>query len=253
MFFFYYLFRPFVLIFQEISILLKSKKLSPEDIHTLNRVFPYFRALRPKHQQEFKDRLVRFIATKEFIPRGGLKSISREMELLIGATAVMVVFGFRNIELKHFKRILIYPDSYYSTINRKYHKGEVNPRLGIIVLSWNNFVEGFRNPGNGKNLGVHEMAHALKLENQIHYNRESNFFNKDNWEKFRQLAEVERAAIVQGSNVFFRKSAGTNPHEFFAVALEAFFETPEAFKEHHAALYQSLVYLLRQDPIVLKS
>ncbi|EKB49246.1 zinc-dependent peptidase [Cecembia lonarensis] len=252
MLFIYQFLQPFAELFQEIKILFKSKKLTPEDISILNRFFPYYKNLRPKHQREFRERLVRFIATKAFIPRGGLKSISREMELLIGATAVMVIFGFRNVELKHFSRILVYPDNYYSTINRTYHQGEVNPKLGIIVLSWKNFVEGQKN-ADGINLGVHEMAHALKLENQIHYNQESNFFNVPAWRKFNQLAESARNAIKEGSNTFFRKSAAANPHEFFAVALEAFFETPEAFKNQHEELYKSLVFLLKQDPVVLKN
>ncbi|WP_291777274.1 zinc-dependent peptidase [Cecembia sp.] len=252
MFFVYHFFQSLVGLFNEIKILLKSKKLTPNDIKVLNRFFPYYKNLQPKHQEEFKERLVRFISTKEFIPRGGLESITREMELLISATAIMVVFGFRNVELKHFSRILVYPDNYYSTINRTYHQGEVNPKLGIIVLSWKNFVEGFRDPKNGVNLGVHEMAHALKLENQIHYNEESNFFNKIAWQKFNDLAKDQIQQIKEDKDSFFRKSASNNPHEFFAVALEAFFERPEAFKSEHAALYKSLVFLLKQDPTVLK-
>lgn len=252
MFFIYRFFQSLVGLFNEIKILIKSKKLTPDDIKVLNSFFPYYKNLQPKHQEEFKERLVRFISTKEFIPRGGLESITREMELLISATAIMVVFGFRNVELKHFSRILVYPDNYYSTINRTFHQGEVNPKLGIIVLSWKNFVEGFSNPQNGVNLGVHEMAHALKLENQIHYNEESNFFNKTAWRKFNDLAKEQIKQIKEGENSFFRKSAGNNPHEFFAVALEAFFETPETFKSEHEALYKSLVFLLKQDPTVLK-
>jgi Mlc titration factor MtfA (ptsG expression regulator) len=252
MLFIYQFLRPLAGLFYEIKILLKSKKLTPDDITVLNRLFPYYKNLNPKHQEEFRERLARFIATKEFIPRGGLKAISREMELLIGATAIMVVFGFRNVELKHFSRLLVYPDNYYSTINRKYHQGEVNPKLGIIVLSWNNFVEGYANPENGVNLGVHEMAHALKLENQIHYNQESNFFHGPAWRKFNHLAKEQMKQIKDGSTSFFRNSAAENPHEFFAVALEAFFETPEAFKSQNEELYKSLVFLLRQDPIVLK-
>ena len=187
------------------------------------------------------------------IPRGGLKQTTREMQLLIGATAVMVTFGFRGVSLKHFKKILIYPDNYFSTINQQYHQGEVNPKLGIIVLSWRNFAEGFLYPTDGVNLGIHEIAHALKLENQIHYNRESNFFNPDRWETYAQLAAMEIRKIQSGELSIFRPSAGKNSHEFFAVALETFFEKSAELKEYNPEFYQALVFLLKQDPLVLGS
>jgi Mlc titration factor MtfA (ptsG expression regulator) len=249
---FYQLFKSIADLWQELKILFGAKKLSREDIEVLNKLLPYFNALRPDHKKEFKERLLYFITFKEFIPRGDLKVISREMQLLIGATAIMVTFGFRNLKLKHFSRILVYPDDYYSTINKKYHQGEVNPRLGIIVLSWKRFVEGFLNPNDGINLGLHEMAHALKLENQIQYNGESNFFNRQAWEKFYNLAKMEMERINTNNDSFFRMSAGSNIHEFFAIAIESFFERPALFKEYNKELYKSLVFTLKQDPIVLK-
>jgi MtfA peptidase len=173
------------------------------------------------------------------------------MKLLIGATAVMVSFGFENVHLRHFSKILIYPDDYFSTINKQYHQGEVNPRLGIIVLSWQNFLNGFTGKHDGVNLGIHEMAHALNLENRIHYNRESNFFNPQKWKRFIVEAKKELENMKNGESDFFRASAAINSHEFFAVTLEAFFEKPIEFRSYNGGLYKSLVFLLQQDPIVL--
>jgi MtfA peptidase len=232
-------------------MLLFFKKLSVEDIGILQKFFPYYRNLSDKHQREFVERLRYFLVSKTFFPRGELKEITREMELLIGATAVMVTFGFRNVRLSHFSKILVYPDDYYSTINKKYHRGEVNPKLGIIVLSWKSFVEGFMSPKDGVNLGIHEMAHALKLENQIHYNQESNFFNPQRWKVYAKFAQEEMLKIKSKTGSFFRASAAIDSHEFFAVALESFFEKPSDFKNHQPELYKALVFLLKQDPIVL--
>jgi MtfA peptidase len=96
------------------------------------------------------------------------------------------------------------------------------------------------------------MAHALKLENQIQYNGESNFFNRQVWGKFYNLAKLEMEKINTKNDSFFRKSAGSNIHEFFTIAIESFFERPELFKEHNEELYNSMVFTLKQDPIVLK-
>lgn len=252
MFFMFQLFKNFPGLIQEIKLLFGTKPLEKEDIDLLNRFFPYYEKLKPKHKDEFKERLAYFIASKKFIPRGELKAISREMELLIGATAVMVTFGFRNLKLKNFSKILLYPDNYYSTINKTYHQGEVNPRLGIIVISWRSFVEGFMEPNNGINLGVHEMAHALKLENQIQ-NEESNFFNVSAWRNYEKLAKNEMIKLKESQTSIFRQSASKNIHEFFAVSLESFFEIPQRLKDYDEELYKSMVYLLQQDPLVLSN
>lgn len=247
------LFGGLITLGQELLLLLKIKSLRDADIQVLEKHFPYFRRLSTKHQKDFRKRLARFLAQKKMIPRGGLKQVTREMQLLIGATAVMVTFGFRGVSLKHFRKILIYPDNYFSTINQQYHQGEVNPKLGVIVLSWRSFAEGFLYPRDGVNLGIHEMAHALKLENQIHYNRESNFFNPARWETYSKLASLEIRKIQSGEASIFRSSAGKNSHEFFAVALETFFEKSEELKEFNPEFYQALVFLLKQDPLVLGS
>ncbi|PRY86725.1 zinc-dependent peptidase [Mongoliibacter ruber] len=237
--------------FLTLKVRSKIQKLSKGDTNILENLFPYYKNLNQEHRKDFVSRLEWFIAEKEFVPRGDLKTVTPEMKLLISATAIMVTFGFKGVFLRHFRKILIYPNSYYSSINQQYHYGEVNPKLGMIVLSWEKFVEGFMHSQSGVNLGIHEMAHAMKLENQIHYNRESNFFNPHRWEVYAKEAKQEQNKILKGESDIFRASAGKNMHEFFAVALEVFFEKPLEFSTYNPKLYKSLVYLLKQDPLAL--
>ena len=167
------------------------------------------------------------------------------MKILIGATAIQLTYGYPNVYLTHFKRILIYPDNYYSTINKVYHQGEVNPLNKIIVISWNNFVRGMINNDDGVNLGLHEMAHALRLENIIR-NNEFNFIDKkvlDHWE---YLAGQEILKLRNGQESIFRGYGATSAEEFFAVAIENFFERPDQFKSYDTTLYHTLAQLLKQ-------
>ena len=200
--------------YKNLKVRIAKKKLSDQDKNILNKLFPYYAKLNESHKQEFIEKVEWFIAEKNFVPRGELRMVTQEMKLLISATAVMVTFGFPGVTLKHFKKILIYPDSYYSTINQQFHQGEVNPKLGIIVLSWENFVRGFIDLQDGINLGIHEIAHAMKLENQIHYNSESNFFNPTLWGRYAENAAVEIEKILNGEETIFRSSAANNQHEF---------------------------------------
>lgn len=229
---------------------LRRPRLSAADKVYLEENFPYYQRLNQNHKDEFVKKLEMVLKGRSFIGRSGIKVITQEMKLLIGATIVMVTFGFRDLRLPHFSKILIYPDTYYSTISKQYHRGEVNPRFGIIVLSWNCFLRGLENETDGENLGIHEIAHALKLENAIKGNGESDFFDLSTYLEYKRLAEEEVEAINAGDISFFRSAGGINEHEFFAVALENFFERPHQFFQYNSHLYASLIRLLRQDPRV---
>ncbi|MDR7129046.1 Mlc titration factor MtfA (ptsG expression regulator) [Algoriphagus sp. 4150] len=234
----------------ELRILFGRIRLTKLEIQILEQQFPYYARLSEKHKREFREKLAVILTTKSFMGRGGLRIVTSEMKILIGATMVMVTFGWKDLRLPHFSKILIYPDTYYSTISRQYHRGEVNPKHGIIVMSWNCFQEGLENVNDGVNLGIHEVAHALKLENQIHYNGESRFFNPGVYNSFQKLAAIEVENIKAGNLTVFRSSAGLNGDEFFAIALEAFFEKPQEFFDYNPALYGTLAGLMRQDPRV---
>ena len=118
----------------------------------------YYRNLDDRHRHIFEQRVARFMGMKEFIARGKGMDVTPEMRVLISAVAIQLTFGLPRVYLTHFHRILIYPDSYYSTISQRYHHGEVNYR-GLIILSWKKFLEGWINRDDGTNLGLHEMAH----------------------------------------------------------------------------------------------
>ncbi|MGC1243985.1 MAG: zinc-dependent peptidase, partial [Chryseosolibacter sp.] len=107
----------------------------------LQRYFRYYALLSPANKGKFERKVCNFLYSKRFIPRN-MAEVSIEAKVLIAASAVQLTFGLPNIYLRHFDKILVYPDAYYSSITQRYHKGEVNPRFGIIVLSWKNFVDG---------------------------------------------------------------------------------------------------------------
>ncbi len=219
----------------------------PLFVEILQRYFAHYRFLSEADKKKFEQRVTTFIYSKEFIARGGYDGVSNEMRVLVAASAVQLTFGLPNIYLRHFRRILIYPDNYYSNITKRYHKGEVNPAFRIIVLSWKNFVEGYLDTTNAINLGLHEMAHALRLENIIR-NDEYQFFDAELLDQFDDWA---RKVCSKNEVQFFRPYACSTVHEFFSVAIENFFERPQEFKSVLPELYSILTQLLRQDPIVL--
>lgn len=227
----------------------KYQPLAAAHQSILRKYCAYYNLLSYEGKQRFQKRVQRFMYSKQFIPRV-YKEVTDEMKVLISASAIQLTFGLPHIYLANFDKILIYPDAYYSHITWKYHLGEVNPRMGMIILSWKSFVDGFANLTDCLNVGIHEMAHAIHFENRIR-NGEYDFLDSKGLQELEKITARELPKLQSGEIHFFRSYAGTNEHEFFAVALEYFFERPVEFKKSLPDLYGTLSRLLRQDPIEL--
>jgi len=225
----------------------KLLPVPPRYQEVLEKYFTYYQKLGQADKAVFVTKLCNFMYRKRFIPRN-VAEVTLEARVLIGATAVQLTFGLPEIYLSHFSTILVYPTDYYSTISRRFHRGEVNPMFGIIVLSWQSFVDGFIYPESGVNLGLHEMAHALRLENIIR-NEEYQFFDEELLEKLDALAQSVCSHIENWDDEVLRPYACTNKHEFFSVAVENFFERPAILKASMPELYDILRQLLNQDPL----
>ena len=216
----------------------------------LAKYFSYYQTLSPQNKSRFELKLMNFIYGKIFIPRGDIPEVTVEAKVLIAASAVQLTFGLPHVYLRHFSRILVYRNNYYSSLTKRFHKGEVNPRLGVIVLSWQAFIDGYINQTDSINLGLHEMAHALRLEHFLR-NPVDPLMDSSTLEKFDYWAA--KLCTDNGvHNNFFRPYACVNADEFFSVAVENFFERPEAFKQNLPELYTIMTRLLNQDPILLR-
>jgi Mlc titration factor MtfA (ptsG expression regulator) len=215
----------------------------------LQKYFSYYQQLSSENKSKFEKKVTQFIYSKRFIPRQ-VDEVTIEAKVLIAASAVQLTFGLPNVYLRVFNKILVYPNDYYSSITRRYHKGEVNPRFGIIVLSWQSFIDGYIEPNDSRNLGLHEMAHALRFENMI---RSEDYppFHSELLERFDEYSHRVCSDPEFAGQTFFRPYACTNEHEFFSVAVENFFERSKDFKEGLPELYQILTELLAQDPLKL--
>jgi Mlc titration factor MtfA (ptsG expression regulator) len=226
-------------------------RFRPIDIETkttLKKYSSYYLNLNSKEKSLFERRVVLFIRSKDFIGKDDLK-ITPLMQVLIAATAVQITFGFKYFQLPRFIKIFIYPKEYYSPVTKKWHKGEVFPIGKSISLSWNNFLKGFSNPTDGINLGIHEMTHAMSLENKFSKNGVSGFIKPRAYKKWNVLAQEEINKIKENQPSLFRKYAATNIEEFLSVSLEVFFEQTQEFSKYNPHLYMATVRILNQNPL----
>ncbi len=220
-----------------------KKRLSKNQKRILKQRFSFYNKLTPKEQRYFEHRTASFIADKTFIGRQGLV-INDEIAVLISATAVMLTFGFRDFYIGLIDKIFVYPEAFYSQTNEDYHKGEFNPKLKALVLSWHDFKEGYNIGDDNLNLGIHEFAHAIHL-NSLKEKDVSSIIFKDTFKELTQmLSENKPLRDELIASKYFREYAYTNQFEFLAVLIEYFMETPVAFRNQFPTLYNKVKLML---------
>ena len=225
------------------NIIIFKKDLNKTQIRLLEKEFSFYRNLSEKDKVIFRHRLATFIQQKKFVGREGLVPTD-EMKTLIAATAIMLTFGFRNYLIELIEIIIIYPQAYYSQINKTYHKGEINPQMKTMVFSWEDFKNGYHIGDDNLNLGIHEFGHAIHLNAFSSNDVSSLIFNQGfkNLTDFLQHHKLVREDLI--ASKYFRAYAYTNHYEFFAVLLENFIETPKEFKTQFPRLYVHMKQML---------
>lgn len=206
---------------------------------------PFFAVLSDDARARFIARAFAFAKGRSFIGMEGF-NVDASTRLLVGAAAAQVTFGMTQWELDHVKRVLIYPRQFYHRWAELWMKGGVSEN-GTMLLSWEDFLAGFADDNDNYNLGLHEMAHALKLDQRKLRDSQS-FFTRyiDVWLK---VARPEFTSLASGQPGFLRAYGGTNEHEFFAVCVEHFFESPEPFSIEHPDVFNHLCLLLNLNPL----
>lgn len=222
-----------------------ARKLTPSQKYILEQEFAFYRKLSIKRKQFFEHRVAAFIAKYNFVGKGGFV-VTDQVRILISATFVMLTFGMRHYLINIFDRIIVYPESYFSTINQEYHKGEFNPRMKALVFSWKDFQEGFQFENDNLNLGLHEFAHALYFHGLKGRDQSSIVFSDAYGEIKEYLVQPNILNNLVASN-YFRIYAYTNQVEFLAVVLEHFFETPQIFKKEFPELYENVRVMINFD------
>ena len=226
-----------------------SKKLKPSQRQIFINDFPFYIRLSPKKKTYFEHRVNEFVDKYEFIGKDIV--ITEQMEMLIAGTYVMLTFGMRNYLVSLFNKIIIYPSSYFSTVNQAYHKGEFNPRMKAVVFSWEDFLLGHLTSNDNINLGLHEFSHVLHFHCLKSNDPSAIVF----FDEFNEVVKYYSDPVLNKELTqkdYFRLYAYKNQFEFLSVILEHFFETPLIFKASHPKLYTHISAMINFKEEYLK-
>lgn len=212
------------------------RELSENEKTLLGNNFPFYNKLDSRYKRYFEHRVATFIQSTNFIGREGLV-INDEIKVLIAGTAIKLTFGFKYFNIDLVEHIIVYPNEFYSNINKVFHKGEFNPKMKTLVFSWEDFREGIEIGNDNLNLGIHEFAHAIHINSKKSNKVDALLFNQSFIELTELLSSDKslRQDLIESN--YFRSYAFTNQFEFLAVILENFIETPNDFKSSFPTLY----------------
>ena len=201
--------------------------------------FPYYTLLNEEEKKEFIHRLQYVIANKSFVGRG--LEMTNEIQIMIGASLVQLTFGLEKFDLPNLEQIHVTPESFYSRLVEHQVKGLTIGR-GRVILSWQDFLEGYEITNDKLNLGLHELAHALWGDHFSDFEVAAEF---EEWENT-AMHELQSERLGNKSD-FLREYACTNIEEFWACCVECFFEAPLEFKNKIPVLYEKVKQVLNQD------
>ena len=199
------------------------------------------------------------LAEKRFEGAGGLE-VTEDMRLAIAGQAALLQLRAGADYFPGLHSIVVYPEAFVVAHERPDDDGLVHldeDELsgeswghGTVVLAWDD-VHRESKRRDGYNVVLHEFAH--QLDDQTGEGDGTPVLpDRDlaaRWRTAFQAAFEEHARrLKRRREVLFDEDAAESPAEFFATAVELFFEYPREMKREFGAVYTVMSAWLELDP-----
>lgn len=210
----------------------------------------FYHTLKDKEKQRFEKMLLLFLSEKRIT--GIDTEVDDTTKVLVGASAIIPIFGFQDWEYNNLGEILVFPDSikrYQDKDNEAVSEvlGRVNPFQNdhYVTLSKPALERGFNDMQDRKNVGIHEFAHMLDQADGEIDGLPKAYLPEELVRPWQELMYRKIKSIKKGESDIDSYGA-TSEAEFFAVVTEYFFEKPEQLAEKHPKLYELLTQVFHQ-------
>ena len=207
---------------------------------------PFYQAAEAPARRRFERDVQFFLNERAFEGIDGV-DVTDPLRLAVASGAALLLHGRPDWELPAVP-MLLYPgrfdDDYHGGVYAEYD-GMAHEQ-GPVLLSAPAVEASWAGTGDGSNVVLHELAHLFDFKNAGADGIPS-LMDPSSEAAWQALVRREMDRIRQGDSLL-RRYGATAPSEFFAVAVENFFERPEALRERHAELFEALASFFNFDP-----
>lgn len=240
-----------VLFTKQRPVAVEEQPLSEEEKALLEDYVPFYNELDAAGKVEFENRMQHFLATTRIT--GVNVNVETLDRVLVAASAIIPIFGFKDWEYINLNEVLLYPDAFNETFDQagadRSTLGVVGtgPYQNIMILSQHELRQGFINKTGKTNTAIHEFVHLVdKTDGEVDGVPEA-LLSKKYVMPWLDLVHknIER---IQRNKSDINPYGATNKAEFLAVVAEYFFERPDLLQDKHPELYELLAKMFRQDP-----
>jgi Mlc titration factor MtfA (ptsG expression regulator) len=237
------------------------KKSFPDGWDSILREnFPLYLRLPAEDREELQGHINVFLEEKRFEGCSDLE-LTDEIRVTIAAQACLLLLHRETDYFPKMQSIFIYPTLFYTDVAEEDEFGIVSEyeedrsgeswEYGPVVLSWEDALMGARGEESGYNTVIHEFAHRLDLENGapdgvpgLENGKRYQSWERtmsEAFEQFERKLDSDRETIID-------EYGAEGPDEFFAVAVEHFFQTPAELLCEYPRLYDEFKSYFKQDP-----
>jgi len=224
------------------------------------RHLPFLRGLSAEEQRRLKELAVLLLAEKQVTPVRGLElSDDDRVEIALQACLPVLELG---LDWYHgWVGIVVHPADFHVQRSETGDDGVVHEwdddlageswPGGPVVLSWEALDDSGSVADGGANVVIHEFAHKLDMAGG-EADGVPPLPSRAARERWIEVFDAEfdrfRAELDAGKETFLDPYAAEHKAEFFAVASEAFFESPNALRKEFPKLYDLFMGFYKQDP-----
>ncbi len=217
--------------------------------HLLETEVPFYTRLDAGGRAQFEQRMQRFLWDVRIT---GINTEVTDLDrVLIGAGAIIPIFGFPGWEYRHLNEVLLYPDSFDEDFSQEGSGRNILGLVGngpferVMILSRHELRQGFLNKTGKNNTVIHEFVHLIDKSDGSIDGIPEHFTDKQTAIPWIQLMQKEINKIMRNQSDIDPYGA-TNQAEFFAVVSEYFFERPDLLQQKHPQLYAAMAKIFRQ-------
>ena len=214
-------------------------KLDPPLVQLLERHHPYYQQLFFEDKKRFQQRLALFIIANDFTtPQGD--AIPEDIKGMIGASAVLLKFGFEDLLFKDFEKIIVYPKPFPSPqYPKSFHASEIFIEDGVTLFSAQQVAQAFFKPKQFFDLPLYEYAKVFIITENEHT------FQKIMPEQIQALEKISGISVQKISQYI---NLPIKHLDIRAISIHHFFHFPDAFRSTLPNLFNLYSSIFMQDP-----